>query len=160
MAALFLCTSDPVLKAEPLGSRLRRVEQLLPLIPVIEPDRCFEQFPFQLYDFPACECQRDVPFIRRHIFRSHSDRLSPLPDPFDLPGRLFLCKPPGFPNEADGFLMLGRIRLRAAQHQERDRFLRHRTLKLFCIFPCHSLFPPAHLGVFRLITTMPQRTGT
>ena len=37
-----------------------------------------------------------------------------MPDPFDLPGRLFLCKPPGFPNEADGFLMLGRIRLRAA----------------------------------------------
>ena len=46
------------------------------------------------------------------------------------------------------FGMLGRIRLRAAQHQERDRFLRHHTLKLFCIFPCHSLFPPVHFGVF------------
>ena len=73
MAALFLCTGDPVLKAEPLGSRLRRVEQLLPLIPVIEPDRCFEQFPFQLYDFPACEYQRDVPFIRRLYSKSQPD---------------------------------------------------------------------------------------
>lgn len=56
--------------------------------------------------------------------------------------------------------MLGCIRLRAAQHQERDRFLRHHTLKLFAFSRVILYFLQLILAFFRLITTMPQRTGT
>ncbi len=161
MAALFLCTGDPVLKAEPLGSRLRRVEQLLRL------SRSLSRTAVSNKSLSSSMTSRPVsasgtsPSSGGILFSaSHSGRTAARADPFDLPGRLFLCKPPGFPNGADGFSCSAVSLSAPPSIRSVTASFCHHTLKLFAFSRVILYFLQFILAFFRLITTMPQRTGT